>query len=78
MTDPGAGEPSPSLPYGATEIHPLPSEYSDEFAIRLAESGASDALIDAAGGPGTAARLHGKGTPASRRAANAAPRAAKS
>lgn len=45
------------LPYGATEIHLGSPGYSDVLAARLAESGASDAAIDAAGGPGTADRL---------------------
>lgn len=58
MTDRSHAEKSPTLPFGATEIHLDYAEYSDELAVRLAESGASDAAIDAAGGPGTAERLH--------------------
>jgi hypothetical protein len=57
MAEPSLATTSQSLPYGATEIHLGTPEYSDELAARLAESGASDAAIDAAGGPGTAERL---------------------
>jgi hypothetical protein len=57
MTDEAHAETQP-LPYGATEIHLGSQEYSEELATRLLESGASDAAIDAAGGPGTARRLH--------------------
>ena len=58
MSDQAHVETSHPLPYGATEIHLRSSGYSAELANRLAESGASDDAIDAAGGPGTADRLH--------------------
>jgi hypothetical protein len=47
-----------ALPYGAKEIRLGSPDFSEALAIRLAESGASDKAIDAAGGPGTADRLH--------------------
>jgi hypothetical protein len=49
---------SQTLPYGAKEIQLGALDFSEALAIRLAESGASDEAIDAAGGPGTAGRLH--------------------
>jgi hypothetical protein len=47
-----------ALPYGAKEIQLGSPDFSEALAIRLAEAGASDKAIDAAGGPGTADRLH--------------------
>jgi hypothetical protein len=61
MTDEAQAETKQPLPYGAKEIHLGSSGYSAALAERLAESGASDAAIDAAGGPGTADRLHHAG-----------------
>ncbi len=58
MTDETNVQTSRALPYGAKEIHLGPPDFSQALAIRLAESGASDEAIDAAGGPGTADRLH--------------------
>lgn len=58
MTDDAQAYTKQPLPYGAKEIHLGSPGYSPALAARLAESGASDAAIDAAGGPGTADRLH--------------------
>jgi hypothetical protein len=57
MTDRDQVDPNAALPYGATEIRLGALTYSDALAVRLADSGASDEAIDAAGGPGTAERL---------------------
>lgn len=67
MTDKAPAEMNQSLPIGAKEIHLGSPEYSSELAVRLAESGASDAAVDAAGGPGTAVRLHDAGVSARQR-----------
>lgn len=64
MTEHARADTNQSLPFGAKEIQLGSPDYSDELALRLAESGASDAAIDAAGGPGTAERLHVLGEPA--------------
>lgn len=45
------------LPVGAGVFHLGPIDFSADLAERLAEAGASDAAVDAAGGPGTAERL---------------------
>jgi hypothetical protein len=58
MTDKPNVQTSQELPYGAKEIRLGSPDFSEALAIRLAESGASDEAIDAAGGPGTADRLH--------------------
>lgn len=58
MTDKTNAQTSQALPYGAKEIRLGSPDFSEALAIRLAESGASDKAIDAAGGPGTADRLH--------------------
>jgi hypothetical protein len=46
-----------ALPLGASELVLGPIGYSTDLAERLAEAGASDKAIDAAGGEGTAERL---------------------
>jgi hypothetical protein len=63
MTDKANAKTSQALPYGAQEIQLGSPDFSEALAIRLAESGASDEAIDAAGGPGTAERLHDTGVP---------------
>jgi hypothetical protein len=46
-----------TLPFGARELVLGPEGFSAELAERLADAGASDKAIDAAGGDGTAERL---------------------
>jgi hypothetical protein len=66
MTDKANIQTSQALPYGAKEIRLGSPDFSEALAIRLAESGASDKAIDAAGGPGTDDRLHDTGARARR------------
>jgi hypothetical protein len=54
---------SSALPFGAKPIVLGASGFDDALAIRLAESGASDEAIEAAGGPDTAARMRAEATP---------------